>query len=133
MIDFKAFLTNFAEEIKGQYEEYDDNRSVIIVPLKDQRFQSVVGEVMEIGENNRQGVEFTSKVCQYRHDLNLKELLMGNADFTHGRLALVNDFIQVEASAFLDNVSEDLLKEIINEVANSADDWEFKLTGEDIF
>ena len=133
MIDFKAFLLKFAEEINGQYEEYDDKRSVIIVPLKDNRFQTVVGEITEIGENKRQGVAFTSKVCEYRYDLDFKEILRGNADFTHGKLALVNDFIQVEAAAFLDNVSEDLLKEIITEVANSADDWEFKLTGEDIF
>ena len=133
MIDFKTFLSNYAKEINGQYEEYDERRSVIIVPLKDQRFQTVVGEETEIGENKRKGVEFTSKVCEYRYDLDFKEILRGNAHFTHGKLALVNDFIQVEAAAFLDNVSEDLLKEIVTEVANSADDWEFKLTGQDIF
>ena len=133
MIDFKSFLSNYAAEIKGKYEEYDDQRSVIIVPLKDARFQTVVGRVTEIGEHKRMGVAFTSKVCEYRHDLDFKEILRGNAAFTHGKLALVNDFIQVEAAAFLDNVSEDLLKEIVDEVATSADEWEFKLTGEDIF
>ena len=133
MIDFKSFLSNYAADIKGQYEEYDDQRAVIIVPLKEGRFQSVVGKVTEIGENKRMGVAFTSKVCEYRHDLDFRAILKGNAAFTHGRLALVNDFIQMDAAAFLDNVSEELLKEIITEVANCADEWEFKLTGEDIY
>jgi len=44
----------------------------------------------------------------------------------------VNEYIQVEASTFLDNTSDDLLKEIITEVANTADNWEFKLTGQDV-
>jgi len=45
----------------------------------------------------------------------------------------VDNFIQVEASLFIDSATEDSLKEIIQEVANLADEYEFKLTGADVY
>ncbi|MEM7548543.1 MAG: hypothetical protein AAF363_02650 [Bacteroidota bacterium] len=131
-MDLKQFMIDYAQEIDGQFSEYDDNKSVIIVPLPDKRYQTVVGEEKKIGPNDRLGAEFSSKICPYRKDINLKDLLEENTKFCHAKLSIVNDFLQVEASAFLDSITDDVLKEIVLEVANTADDWEFKLTGQDV-
>jgi len=74
-MDFNDFMQKYAEEIDGQYSEYDDSKAVIIIPLKDNRFQSVVGHKTVLGENKREAIQFSSKVCQFRDDINLKELL----------------------------------------------------------
>jgi hypothetical protein len=42
-------------------------------------------------------------------------------------------YLRVEASAFMDNVNESRVKEMIQEAGNLADQWEFKITGKDIF
>ena len=131
-MNLRQFMEDFASEINGQFSEYDENKSVIIVPLEDQRFQTVVGELKRIGDNQRPGIEFSSKVCPFNSELNLKELLEENTNFCHARLSIVNDYIQVEASTFLDNTTDEILKEIILEVANSADLWELRLTGQDV-
>jgi hypothetical protein len=131
-MNLREFMESFAAEIDGQFSEYDENKSVIIVPLEDERFQTVVGEFKEIGDNNRPGIEFSSKVSPVNGDENFKELLEENTKFCHAKLAIVNNYIQVEASAFLDNTPDEILKEIIFEVANTADQWEFRLTGQDV-
>ena len=117
--------------MNGQYSEYDQNKSVIIVPLEDQRFQSVIGEIRELGAS-KEGVAFSSRVCDYRDDINLKELLEQISKCWHSKLAIINDYVQIEASTYLDETSESVLKEMITEVANEADKLEFKLTGLDV-
>lgn len=131
-MDLNAFMQSYADEINGQYSEYDSNKSIIIVPLPDERYQTVLGNLKHSKRYNKVGVEFTSKVCPFREDINLKELLTENAQLNHAKFVLIDGFIYVEASSFLDTATEHVLKEIIQEVANIADEYEFKLTGEDI-
>ncbi|MCX2745820.1 hypothetical protein OO013_18195 [Mangrovivirga sp. M17] len=78
------------------------------------------------------GVEFTSKVCEYTPAIDLKHLLVENARFCHAKFVLSENFIKVEAATFLDNITDDLLKEMIIEVAELADEYEMKLTGLDV-
>lgn len=131
-MNFNAFMEGYALEIGGQFQEYDSNRSVIIFPLKDNRFQAVRG-VMKYSERYRRtGIEFSSKVCDFTKELNLEELLRENGQFCHARFVIEDGFVKVEASAFSDNLTDSLLKEIITEVANTADEWEYKITGQDI-
>lgn len=131
-MDLNAFMQNYADEINGQYSEYDSNKSIIIVPLPDERYQTVLGHLKHSNRYNKVGIEFTSKVCPFREGLNLKQLLEENAQLNHAKFVLVDNYLNVEASCFLDTATEELLKEIIQEVANVADEYEFKLTGEDI-
>lgn len=129
---FNAFMQKFAEEIDGQFSEYDKSKSVIIVPLEDNRFQAVLGIIKYSERYKREGVEFTSKVCELNDDVDLVGLLRENSTFCHAKFVIAENAVKVEASAFLDNVTESLLKEIILEVANAADEWEYKLTGLDV-
>jgi hypothetical protein len=42
------------------------------------------------------------------------------------------NYLQVEAVASLDNLTEETIKEMLQEVANLGDQYEMKLTGSDI-
>jgi hypothetical protein len=129
---FNEFMENFADEIGGQFSEYDQSKSVIIVPLEENRFQAVLG-VMKFNEKfNKMGIEFSSKVCPFSDDVDCKQLVVENAKTCYAKFVIVDDFIKVEGSTFLENVKEEGLKEIIREVAQLADEWELKLTGLDV-
>ena len=131
-MNLNAFMKEYSEEIDGQYSEYDNNKSIIIVPLPDQRFQTVLGHIKHSKRYNKDGIEFSSNVCPLRDDINLKQLLEENASLNHAKFVLIDNYIKVEASSFVDSATEEVLKEIIQEVANVADEYEFKLTGEDV-
>ncbi len=130
--NFNTFMENYALEIGGQFSEYDKNKSVIIVPLKDNRFQAVLGVVKHNEKYDKTGVELSSKVCPFSEEIDLRALLEENAKTCYAKLVIVDDYIKVEGSTFLNNIKEAGIKEIIQEVANVADEWEYKLTGKDI-
>ena len=130
--NFSEFMERLANEMGGQYSEYDKSKSVIIVPLPDNRFQAVVGTVKYNDRFNKTGVEFSSKVCPLKEEIDTKELLMENAKTCYAKFVVVDDYIKVEGSTFLENVNENGLKEILVEVAHKADEWELKLTGLDV-
>ena len=121
-MNFTEFMEGFADEIGGQFSEYDKTKSVIIVPVDEFRFQTVVGEMRHITHYDKTAIEYSSKVCSFQED----------TKFCHAKFSVSEGFIKVEASAFIDNATSDLLKEIIIEVAQMADEWEYKLTGMDV-
>jgi hypothetical protein len=129
---FNEFMEKFAAEIGGQFQEYDTNKSVIIIPLDGGRFQAVLGHMKYSERYRKTGIEFTSKVCEYGKGVNTQELLEENSNFCHAKFVLVDGYVKVEASAFVDYMNEELLKEIITEVAHTADEWEYRLTGQDV-
>ncbi|MEM7110117.1 MAG: hypothetical protein AAF519_17955 [Bacteroidota bacterium] len=131
-MDLNAFMKEYADEIGGTYSEYDSATSIIIVPLPDERFQTVLGTVKLSQRYNRHLIEFSSKVCAYNSGIDLKELLIENTNLNHAKFAIADDFVQVEDSCFVETATEGLIKEIIQEVANVADEYEFKLTGVDV-
>ncbi|MGK7395360.1 MAG: hypothetical protein ACNS62_12360 [Candidatus Cyclobacteriaceae bacterium M3_2C_046] len=131
-MNLNEFMEKFASEIGGQYSEYDSDKSVIIVPLDQNRFQAVLGNVRRNGEAERLAFEFTSKVCEYNEKIDLKELLKRNNSFFYAKFIIIDDIIKVEASTFLDTSSEEQMKEMVVEVAKAADEWEYKLTGLDV-
>lgn len=131
-MDLVSLMKKYADEIDGQYSEYDSNHPIIVVPLSGGRFQSVVGTIKQNKLYNRTMVAFTSKVANYSADLELKHLLEQTSNFNYGRFIIKDDFLQMEAATSLDGTSEDTIKEMIQEVANLADQYELKLTGADV-
>jgi len=131
-MDLNAFMQTYANEIGGTYSEYDARTSIIIVPLPDERFQTVLGTLKHSERYDRLGIEFTSKVCKYDSDIDLKSLLEENGRLNHAKFAVIENYIHVEASTFVETATEEIIKDIIQEVANVADEFEFKLTGEDV-
>ncbi|UII20397.1 YbjN domain-containing protein [Fulvivirga ligni] len=131
-MDLNAFMQSYADEIGGEYSEYDSKTSIIIVPLSDERFQTVLGKLKYSPRFDRLSIEFVSKVCQLEEKMDLRGLLEENSNLIHSRFVISDNYINVEASNFVDSATEEILKEIIQEVANVADEYEFKLTGEDV-
>jgi len=131
MIELNSFMSSFAEEIDGQYSEYNKEKAVIIVPLDQNRYQAVLG-ITKTCEDKSISVKFASKVCEFHEKIDLKELLKKNHNFVYGKFVIVENIIKVEATGKMDNSVEEQLKEMIYEVARSADDWEYKLTGMDV-
>ncbi len=122
-------MKSYAEEIKGNFSEYDDQRSVIVVPLEMDRQQAVVGEIDQ--ENNL--ISISSKVCVAEDKIRFKDLLEENHRSTYGKFTIVNGFLKVESRSPMDSISDKYLKCAIQEVALLADKWELSITGQDIF
>ena len=131
-MNFNEFMETYANEIGGQFQEYDTNKSVVIFPLGGNRYQAVLGTKRNSEVTNKPSIEFTSKVCEYSDSINLESLIRANATFTAARFVLIDDFVRVEAATYAETATESVLKSIIEEVATVADAWEHKLTGEDV-
>jgi len=132
-MDLNNFMESYAHEIGGQYSEYNNTVSIVIFPLPDERFQTVYGEKKHLDKYGRELIEFSSKVCEFDEGLDLKSLLAENTNFCYAKFSIVKGFIQVEASLFIDSATEDTVKEALSEVANLADEYEYKLTGADVY
>ncbi len=131
-MDLNTFMKTYAQEIGGEFSEYDSDKSIVIMPLPDERFQTVLGHKKHIDRYEKLVIEFSSKVCAFDDTIDLKMLLQENTNFCHAKFVLVDDYIKVEASCFVESATEEVLKEILQEVANLADNFEFELTGVDV-
>ena len=126
------YVQQFAEHIGGQFTDYDHTKSVIVVPTAGSRYQTVVASTQKSPVSGREQAMFTSKVCDFNSTLDLKILLEQNANFDYSKFILEDGFLKVEASCLADTATEDQVKEMIQEVAQLADHYELKLTGQDI-
>ena len=131
-MDLTAFMKKYADQISGQYIEYNRTLSVIIIPVAGNRFQTVMGNIKQSTLYNRKVITFTSKVCPMSDGIDFKMLLEQTAFFNYCRFMISENYLQVEAVSSLDGVTEDDIKEMLQEVANIADQYEMKLTGADI-
>ena len=131
-MDFRKFSQKYAQEVGGQFREYDDARSVIIIPIGEGRFQTVIGHVTHNEDYQRDVIQIKSKVCELKEDIPYEDLLEASMDFPYTKFIVEDEFLKVEATTFLVNLTEDMIKEMILEVANISDDWEFRITGKDI-
>ena len=127
------FVQKVAEEMGGQLTDYDANKSILILPVDDHRYQSVVCRFVAGERFNDHGVEFTSKVCKAIETIDYKQLAIENAKLCYARFSLIDDFLKVESAIRLKHITEGLLKEMLIETSLVADEWEFKMTGKDVF
>lgn len=131
-MDITYTLKQYAEQIGGQFTDYDHIKSVIVVPLDKSRYQTVLALTQKSPVSGRDQTVFTSKVCEYKSDLDLKMLMEQNANFDYSKFVLEDGYLKVEASCLASSASEAQVKEMIQEVAQLADHYEYKLTGSDI-
>jgi hypothetical protein len=131
-MNLTAFMKKYADQIGGQYTEYNESLSVVIMPLSGGRFQTVIGAVKENELYNRKLIVFSSKVCAFQPNIDMKMLLEQTAYFNYCRFVIKDAYVQVEAVSPLEAVSEETIKEMLQEVANLADQYEMRLTGVDI-
>ena len=129
-MDVVDFLRNYAKEIGGQFSEYDSNKSIIVVPLDQGRFQTVIGSMVE--ENQRTTLEISSRICRYKQSIKLEELLIENANLVYSKFVILDDYLNMTARIGLKSVSPEVLREIVREVSEVADYWEQRLAGVDV-
>lgn len=132
-MDFKAFAKKYAQEINGDFSEYDDHQSVIVIQLPDERFQAVQGSIVHSPQYGREVLHLKSTVCKESEKINFPNLLSESKENVHTRFVVDDGYLKVEALAFMDSLTEARIKEMIQEVGNVADQWEFKITGKDIY
>lgn len=132
-MNYKTFAKKYAAEINGDFSEYDEERSVIVIQLPDERFQAVQGRIYKNDIYGREVIELKSTVCKSEENINFREMLEDSSNYVHSKFVIDDGYVRVEASAFMDNVNESRVKEMIQEAGNLADQWEFKITGKDIF
>lgn len=131
-MDVRKLMEEFASEINGQYSEYDDNRSVVIVSLPDGRFQSVRGGKVQNKKYGKSVIQLLSRVCRTTEKIDYAAVLEHNMDLINTKFVVIGDFLLVETAVFDDTVSPEKLKEMIMETAKLADEWELKITGKDV-
>ena len=131
-MDLSKFLKGYAEQIGGQFTEYDPLHTIIIVPVSGGRFQTVLGTIQQNDLYNRRLLTLNSKVCLLKPGIDFHMLLEQSAFFNYCRFIIRDNYLQIEAVTALPTVSEETVKEMVQEVANLADQFEMKLTGSDI-
>lgn len=135
-MNLQAYMQSLAEGINGSFSEYDESTSVVVVPLQDGRYQSVKGTLETLDDGQTQVVCFSSYVCSYHDNLNFRNFLSENQKLRYSKFSIDEEFVQVEASVFIEFLTEgnqDYLIKAIREIAVQADAWEHKLTGLDVF
>ncbi|HRG78048.1 MAG TPA: hypothetical protein PL167_00495 [Cyclobacteriaceae bacterium] len=125
-------MKKYADQIGGQFTEYDPSHSIIIVPVSGNRFQTVVGTIRKNDLYNRSLITLNSKVCAVKAGIDFKMLLEQSAYFNYCRFIITENHLQIEAVTALDTVTESTIQEMLQEVANLADQYELKLTDTDI-
>lgn len=131
-MDLRAFMKKYADQIGGQYTDYDPSHSIIIVPVSGNRFQTVLGTIKKNELYNRSLLTLTSKVCQSKPEIDYKMLLEQTAYFNYCRFIIKENYLMIEAVSSLETISEETIKEMLQEIANLADQYELKLTNSDI-
>jgi len=131
-MDLRAFMTRYAQEIAGEYNEYAPELFIIIVPVSGGRAQTVVGEIRNNELYNRKLITFSSKVCPAANELDYRSLLSQTSFLNYSRFVIIENYLQVQAVAAFDSIAENTVREMISEVANVADQFELKLTGADV-
>lgn len=131
-MDVKKFLKDYTAEINGQFSDYDQDRSVVIVPLPGGRFQSIRVGKLENKKYGKSVIQLQSRVCRTTEKIDYAALLEYKPEMIHTRFTVIGDFLMLETVTYLENTTPARLKEMIMETANMADLWELKITGKDV-
>ena len=130
-MELVAYMRDLSTEIGGQFSEYDNDKSIIVVPLEQGRFQTVIGR-MKTDATKKALIEISSKICRYSHSLDLLALLKENSNLRHSKFTILDDYLKVESTTNYQGFAPELVKEMILEVAEVADHWEQRLAGVDV-
>lgn len=131
-MNIPSLLEKYADEIGGTFTNYNGEKWIIVVPLKDDRFQTVLAALEKSKVSGKTRLYFSSKVSQLSDHINLKDLLIQNSKFDYSKFILEDGDLKVEASCLSDSVTEEEIRFMIQEVAQLADQYELRLTGMDV-
>jgi hypothetical protein len=128
-----TFIRQHIDAIGGQFTDYDHTKAVVVVPIGKGRFQTVLAILKPSQLSGKELAVFTSKVCEFVSRINTKELLEKNASFDYSKFIVEDGYLKMEASCTAATVTEEQVKEMLEEVATMADKFEMELTGQDVY
>ncbi|MBX2962610.1 MAG: hypothetical protein KF687_08870 [Cyclobacteriaceae bacterium] len=129
---FSALIQQYADHIGGTFTEYDESKCIVVVPLKDNRFQTVLAFTEKSKVSGKLRAVFSSKVSDSVSGIDLSDLLKQSAAFDYSKFVIEDNHLKIVASCLADAVTDDEVKFMVQEVAQLADQYELKLTGKDI-
>jgi hypothetical protein len=125
-------IKDYADQIGGTFTDYDHSKAIIVVPLNNGRFQTVLATLEKSKISGKQRAVFTSKIGEFNSTTDAKDLLVQNGNFDYSRFILEDGQLKVEASCLSESATDDEVKFMVQEVAQLADHYEMKFTGKDI-
>ena len=125
-------IKQYAEQIGGTFTDYDHTKAIVVVPLNNGRFQTVLATIETSKTSGKQRAVFTSKVGDLNPDVDAKDLLLQHSNFDYSKFILEDGRLKVVASCLAESTTEEEVKFMVQEVAQLADHYELKLTGKDI-
>lgn len=125
-------VQQYAEQIGGQFTDYDHSKSVIVVPIDGTRYQTVLAMRQKSPVSGKDQAIFSSKICEFKLDLNPEDLLKQNGKFDYSKFVVEDGYLKVEASCLAGSANESQVREMLQEVAQLADHYEMKFTGQDV-
>jgi hypothetical protein len=87
-MDLSAIMKKYADQIGGQFTQYDQSQSIIIIPVSGGRFQTVLGTIKKNELYNRELLTLNSKVCAPNSNIDYKMLLEQTAFFNYCRFVI---------------------------------------------
>ena len=129
-MDLSTIMRSLAKDIDGRFLEYSDENTIITVPLERNRFQNVTGFLSD--RKGQQVVEFMSKVCNIRPDIDYQALLGTSQELFYGKVIIYEGMVRVASTALFEHTTETIIRDMILEVAKAADDLELELAGVDV-
>ncbi len=130
-MNLTATMEKLALEIDGRFVEYSYENTIITVPLNRDRSQSVTGYMIDRPQGTM--LEFMSTVCTLRPEIDHRAMLELNQELFYSKVVIHEGFLKVAAAALYDHCTEDLVRDMIMEVAYVADDLEMRIIGYDIY
>jgi len=128
----KEYFVKLAEKLDGTYIEYTDEICIISLRLPDGRTQSIRGFFRQRGQDLM--LMIMSKVCYLDEypNVDFKMLTVQNNKLHYSKFVIHHDYLEVLADAHFADITVEFLEHVALEVAQTADDWEFKITGQDL-
>lgn len=129
-MNLSVTMEKLADEIDGKFLEYSTENTIITVPVSRHRYQNVTGYLLN--RNNSKVLEFMSRVCELNDGIDHKAMLELNQELFYSKVVIHEGYLKVAAAALLDHCTEDLVRDMVLEVARVADDLEHHLVGADV-
>jgi hypothetical protein len=133
-MELKKCLLHLANTLQGKFVEYSTDKDIIVVPIEGCQCQTVISQIVE--KNGAVIAEFSSKVGELSADReNHQVILKINQELFHSKVIIQDWQLKVSSEVLLQQCNEQLLKDVIMEVATVAfhlDHQEVKTTTEEV-
>jgi len=126
-MEFGTMMEQLADLAGGSFSQYDDITSVLIVPVGEHRIQTVYA--YDEGED---GIKIISKACNEVEATPYEKIVRNNGKLSYSCIGIEDGVLYVKCRVFPGALPGKAMKEMLIEIAETADSWELALTGQDI-